>query len=121
MSKVSFQVAELAEADSSLTVAETPFVVPGPLTLPLLQGRWNRQGIAASQSLIGDARKLVDVRLGQDVIDHELQEISRGEPHAWPTAGSLKVSQTGSQGRVVRYRHAPHPRRDRLGLLGAED
>src|SRR5439155_25024442 len=99
MSQVSFQVAELAEADGGLAVAETPFVVPGPLTLPLLQGRWDRQRIAASQFLVGDARKPVDVWLGQQVIDHELQQISCGEPRAGPTAGSLKVSQTGSQGR----------------------
>src|SRR3989441_7843225 len=90
------QIAELAEADSSLTVTQTPFVVPGPLTLSLLQGRWS-QRIVASQYLIGDARKPVDVGLGQHVIDHEFHQISRGERRRGPTARSLKGPQTGSR------------------------
>src|SRR5712691_12437522 len=121
MPQAFIQIAELAEADCSLTVTQTPFVVSGPLTLPLLHGRWNRQRIAASQSLVGDARKPVDVRFGQHVIDHEFHQISRGKPHAGPTAGSLKGPHTGSEVWVVRYRHASHHRRDSLGLLSAED
>src|SRR5438445_4437002 len=113
------QITELAEADSSLTVTQTPFVVPGPLTLSLLQGRWS-QRIVASQYLVGDARKPVDVGLGQHVIDHEFHQISRGERRGGPTARSLKGPQTGSQLWVVRYRHASHHRRDRLGLLSAK-
>src|SRR2546426_6791743 len=115
------QIAELAEAESSLTVTQTPFVVPGPQTLPLLHGRWNRQRVAASQSLIGDACQPVDVRLGQHVINDKLHQISGGKPPARPTTGSLKGPHTGSQVWVVRYRHASHHRRDRLGLLSAEE
>src|SRR2546426_1859694 len=89
MPQVFLEVAKLAEADSSLTVTQTPFVVPGPLTLSLLQGRWP-QRIAASQYLVGDARKPVDVGLGQHVIGHEFHQISRGEPRGGPTARSLK-------------------------------
>src|SRR2546425_10531931 len=53
MSQAFLQIAELAEADSSLTVTQTPFVVPGPVPPSLLQGR-RPQRIAASQYLIGD-------------------------------------------------------------------
>src|SRR2546425_909126 len=115
------QIAELAEAESSLTVTQTPFVVPGPQTLPLLHGRWNRQRVAASQSLIGDACQPVDVRLGQHVINDKLHQISGGKPPARPTTGSLKGPHTRSQVGVVRDRHASHHRRDRLGLLSAEE
>src|SRR2546428_3850744 len=120
MPQAIFKIAELAEADSSLTVTQSPFVLPGALTLSLLHGRWP-QRIAASEYFVGDARKPVDVRLGQHVVDNEFHQISRGEPHGGPTAGSLKGPQTGSQVWVVRDRHASHHRRDRLGLLSAED
>src|SRR2546422_2597841 len=66
MPQAIFQIAELAEAESSLTVTQTPFVIPGPQTLPLLHGRWNRQRVAASQSLIGDACQPVDVRRSEE-------------------------------------------------------
>src|SRR5439155_19355409 len=91
-----------------------------PYTLPLVQSRRHRQRIAASQSLVGDARKPVDVRLGQHVINDKLHQISGGKPPARPTTGSLKGPHTGSQVWVVRYRHASHHRRDRLGLLSAK-
>src|SRR5437867_12870573 len=120
MPQILNQAAELAKAESSLTVTQTPLVVPGPLTLSLLQRGCNRQRIAASQSLVGEARQPVDVRLGQQVVDHEFQQVSCGQPRRGPTAGGLKVPQTGSQGWVVRYRHASHRRRNRLGLLGTE-
>src|SRR3989449_9997798 len=120
MPQAIFQITELVEADSSLTVTQTPFVVPGPLPLSLLQGR-GPQRVAASQYLVGDARKPVDVRLAQQVIDHEFHQISRGEPLGGPTARSLKGPQKGSHVWVVRDRHASHHRRDRLGLLSAED
>src|SRR5437870_13435470 len=120
MPQAIFKIAELAEADSSLTVTQSPFVLPGPKTLSLLQGRWP-QRIAASEYFVGEARKPVDVRLGQQVIDHEFHQISRGEPHGGPTARSLNGLQNGSQVWVVRDRHASHHRRDRLGLLSAED
>src|SRR2546426_3581554 len=120
MPQAIFKIAELAEADSSLTVTQSPFVLPGALTLSLLHGRWP-QRIAASEYFVGDARKPVDVRLGQHVIDHEFHQISRGEPHGGPTAGSLNGPQKGSHVWVVRDRHASHHRRDRLGLLSAED
>src|SRR5438093_13204622 len=42
MPQVLVQVAELAEANSSLTVTQTSFVLSGPLTPPLLQGGWTR-------------------------------------------------------------------------------
>src|SRR2546425_1200614 len=120
MPQAFLQITELAEADSSLTVTQTPFVLPGPKTLSLRQGRWP-QRIAASQYLVGDARKPVDVRLGQQVIGHEFHQISRGEPPGGPTARSLNGPQKGSQAWIVRDRHASHHRRDRLGLLSAED
>src|SRR5437879_4424940 len=120
MPQAIFKIAELAEADSSLTVTQTPFVLPGPLTLSLLQGRWP-QRIAASKDFVGDARKPVDMRLGQQVIDHEFHQISRGEPPGGPTARRLNGPQKGSQVWIVRDRHASHHCRDRLGLLSAKD
>src|SRR5438132_2117812 len=120
MPQAIFKIAELAEADSSLTVTQSPFVLPGPLTPSLLQGRWP-QRIAASEHFVGEGRKPVDVLLGQQVIDHEVHQISPGEPPGGPTARSLNGLQNGSQVWVVRDRHASHHRRDRLGLLSAKD
>src|SRR3989442_13288697 len=45
MPQVVLEVAELAEAESGLTVTQTPFVVPRPLPLSLFEGRGNRQRI----------------------------------------------------------------------------